>query len=167
MDIFIEKIVARKKTGEDHFITAGLAIGGIILILIILNLPFLQGIAPLFVLGVIYGIYYVAKSRNIEFEYAVTNGELDIDKIIAQRKRKRIFSSNCKEFEIVARTKSIHYNDEVKRIAKRIEAVSTMESENVYFAVVSYEGQKTVVFFEPNQRMLDAFKMYIPRKVQD
>ncbi|MCX7709824.1 MAG: DUF6106 family protein [Clostridia bacterium] len=167
MDIFIEKIVAKRKTGEDRLITTGLIIAGVVLSLFAFSLPFLSGFAPVVAVAVIYGVYYVAKSRNIEFEYAVTNGDLDIDKIIAQRKRKRVFSANCKEFEVVAKVKSIHYNDEIKRIAKQIQAVSSMDSEDVYFTVANYQGQKTVVFFEPDQRMLNAFKTYIPRKVHE
>ena len=36
-------------------------------------------------------LYKMYKSKNIEFEYAVTNGDLDIDKIISQRKIREIF----------------------------------------------------------------------------
>ncbi len=165
MDVFIEKIVAKRKTVADSLIVGGMILGGIILAFAVFMIPVLTGFAPILAAAILYGIYYFSKSRNIEFEYAVTNGDLDIDKIIAQRKRKRIFSVNCKEFEVVAKVRSVHHNEEIKRIPVKIEAVSSMDSEDVYFTVTNYKGSKTVVYFEPSQKMLDAFRTFIPRKV--
>lgn len=165
MDVFIEKIVARRKGAKDFIMILAVIIGGLILSGAVFSIKLVSSFAPIIVLGVIYVAYRLIVSRNIEFEYAVTNGDLDIDKIISQRKRKRIFSASCKEFEVVAKLGSVHFTQDVKNINKRIEAVSSMDSPDVYFATLNYSGQKTVVFFEPDKRMLDAFKIFIPRKV--
>lgn len=165
MDTFLEKMVARKRMPKDGLIAFGIILAGFAVIGLIMSIPLLGSLALLLSAGVAYGVYYFIKSTNIEFEYAVTNGDLDIDKIIAQRKRKRIFTGNCKDFEIVAKLKGDKYTDEYKNITKKIEAVSTMESSDVYFVVTSCKGERTIVFFEPNKRMIDAFKVFIPRKV--
>lgn len=165
MDTFIEKIVARKKTSKDMMFNIGIILAGLILFFALQMVPFLSSFFLLILVGVIYGAYQLIKSRNIEFEYVVTNGDLDIDKIIAQRKRKRIFSASCKEFDIVAKVKSSHYGHHVETIKNRFEAVSSMDSDNVFFATLNYKGEKTVVFFEPDERMLNNFKTFIPRKI--
>jgi len=117
MDIFMEKIVKRRKNIKDQLLTAGVIFGTLVLMLIALNIQALaaMGFNMLIVVGLGYAAYLIITSRNIEYEYAVTNGDLDIDKIISQRKRKRIFSANCKSFEIVAKVKSEHYTQQYKR----------------------------------------------------
>jgi len=165
MDVFIEKIVGRKKRIEDHLFIAGLVTIGIIAFFAVFAIPILSGFAPILAAGIIFCVYYFAKSRNIEFEYAVTNGDLDIDKIISQRKRKRVFSANCKDFDVVAKVGSQQYTHEVRNMKNRLEAVSSMDAPGVYFITLTYKGEKMVVFFEPDERMLNSFKTFIPRKV--
>ena len=165
MDIFMEKIVAKKKGIQDYLIITGLVFAGFIVLIAVMTISFLRSLWPILAAGVIYLIYYLSTSRNVEFEYIVTNGDLDIDKIISRRKRKRIFSANCKSFDILAKYKSEHYNSEVKNIQKKIEAVSSMDSPGVYFATLNYKNERTVIFFEPDEKMLDSFKTYIPRKL--
>ncbi|MCX7923673.1 MAG: hypothetical protein N3B21_16935 [Clostridia bacterium] len=162
MDVFIEKIIKRKKRLEDYIYIFTISIVGLILITYFLPIRFLN--LPL-AMGITYGAYLLIRKKNIEFEYAVTSGELDIDKIIAKRKRTRIFSASCKEFDIIARLKSDKYTQEFKEIKNRITAVSSPNSPDIYFAALNYKGQKTVLFFEPSIKMLEAFKAYIPRKV--
>ncbi|HEX3030256.1 MAG TPA: hypothetical protein VHT34_13385, partial [Clostridia bacterium] len=68
--------------------------------------------------GAIYVAYYLATSKNIEYEYIYTNGELDIDRIIAQKRRRRMFSTSCKNFDIVAKKGSDMYTEEIKAIKR-------------------------------------------------
>lgn len=165
MDIFIEKLITRKKTGQDLLLLAGLILGGIVVIFAALSIPVVRSFWPILAAGIIYLIYYLITSRNIEYEYIVTNGDLDIDIIIAQRKRKRIFSASCKNFDIVARVNSENYNQDTKNIRNSIKAVSSMDSPNVYFVTLNYKGERTVLYFEPDDRILNAFRSFIPRKV--
>ena len=165
MDIFIEKIVARKKTGTDLLINGAIILATIILIPVIFNIPVVGSMGILVVAAMVYGAYYLITSKNLEYEYVVTNGDIDIDKIVSQRKRKRIFSTSCKEFDILARVKSSHYGRHVQDIKNKITAVSSMDSESAYFATLSYKGEKTVVFFEPDERMLNNFRTFISRKI--
>lgn len=166
MDIFLEKIVKRKKTISDGIVTVSIILSALIVILFLTTLQFLQAFAPLLVVGIGYLAYMFIRNRNIEYEYIVTNGDLDIDMIIAQRKRKRVFSGNCKDFELVAKMTSGQYNNSYDNIKKRINAVTTMDSQDVYFLVTTKDGgEKVLVFFEPHSKMVESFKKYIPRKV--
>lgn len=164
MDTFIEKIVRRQKKTSDHLITAGLVFAGLILFLVVSNIQFLASFSLFIFAGIVYGIYYVSTTRNIEYEFILTNDELDIDKIVSRRKRKRIFSASCKNFDVLARVSSDKYTQEIKNMKKRIEAVSSINSPDVFFATLNYKGEKTVILFEPDERMLKLFKTYIPKK---
>jgi len=166
MDSFIEKIVAKKKTFKDYLISIGIVLAGTLLTLILGFIQFLQPFWFIITAAIIYFMYQLITSSNIEYEYIVTNGDLDIDKIINKRRRKRIFSANCKEFEILARLKGGLNDRRIQNITNRIMAVSSIDSENVFFAILNYKGEKTAVFFEPDERMLNTFKLFIPRKIE-
>ena len=167
MDIFMEKLVTRKKGFKDQLITIGIILGALILIMLSLSIKVIVelGIGPFLFLGLGYLAFRLVSARNVEYEYIVTNGELDIDKIIAKRKRKRIFSASCKEFDILSRVKSDNFNHSVQSITNRIDASSSMDSPDAFFATLNYKGQKTLVIFEPDERMLNNFKFFIPRKI--
>lgn len=168
MDSFIEKIVVRKKSPGDMLQIAGISIIGILVLFVSLFIQLdasLGFIRILIWFGIIYGMFYIIRSKNIEYEYAVTNGEMDIDKIVAQRKRKRIFSGHCRNYEIVAMIRSGHYNRNHEMIPDKITAVSSMNDEDVYFLVTQYNNKRTIVYFQPSEKMLKAFRTYIPGKV--
>ncbi|NLX77109.1 MAG: hypothetical protein GXZ01_07050 [Clostridiaceae bacterium] len=162
-DIFLEKIVQKRKDAKDYLIIAGIIIAALILMFFAVN--FVPGMSLFFLAGIGYISYLLITTRNIEYEYAVTNGDLDIDKIIAQRKRKRIFSANCKNFEIVAKLKSPHFSEHYKTFRNQMDCTSSLNSDNVYFIVLNYKNEQTVVYFEPSEKMLNSFKTFIPRKV--
>jgi hypothetical protein len=164
-DVFMEKIVARKKTGLDMLIIVATIVISIVAIIFIPSIPYISSMWFLLIAAVIFGAYTLIRARNIEYEYIVTNGDLDIDMIIAQRKRKRIFSGSCKEFDIVAKVGSEYFNQDVQSIKTRIDASSSISSADAYFFTTNYKSQRTLVIFEPNERMLKSFKVFIPRKI--
>ncbi len=165
MDIFMEKIVKRRKSAVDSIIIAGTIVIGLVLIMIVGSVSFLQTFMPVLLVAIGYLGYMLIRNRNVEYEYIVTNGDLDIDMIIAQRKRKRVFSGSCKDFEIVAKMTSGQYNQSYEGIKNRLSAVTSMESNEVYFISTVKDGEKMLVFFEPHPKMIESFKKYIPRKV--
>ena len=166
MDVFMEKIVVKKKDFKDNMLTAGIIFGSNNTYIGNIKYTHYQSIGYWVVssAGLIYLAYRFITSRNVEFEYIVTNGELDIDKIISQRKRKRIFSASCKEFDIIARVKSNSFSQSVQSIKNRIDASSSINSPDAYFATLNYKGEKTLVIFEPDERMLNNFKLFIPER---
>ena len=83
------------------------------------------------------------------------NGELSVDKIIGQRKRKSIASYDIKEAEIVAPLVS----DAVVRASCNaiIKDYSTRINNNdVYAMIINNSNGKFKVVFEPNEKVLEA-----------
>jgi cephalosporin hydroxylase len=162
MDLFFEKIVSKKKSVIDIIIAVIILVSAIILVLVMAIL--LRGFGLAIGIGIIYGAYYLLSSLNIEFEYTMTNGDLDIDKIISQRKRKKLFSGNSRDFEIIAKLSSGKYGSQYQAIMNKIDATHSMKSENVYFIVARNNNLKCILFFEPDDRMILSFRQYNPSR---
>ena len=167
MDSFIEKIVQKKKGSVDYFISFGIVLASFIVAFasMLILTAYISQFAFLLAIGAVYLGFRLQSRTNVEYEYLVTNGAIDIDKIISQRKRVRIFSADCKEFEAVGRVKSKNYGPHITQGSEAIFAGTNMASEALYFVTLPYKGKKTVLYFEPDQRMLDNFRRYIPSKI--
>lgn len=165
MDIFVEKIVSKKRGTKDYLIIAGIVLAVILLAFIVTPFLLQNGMLIIVYAVLIYGAKFFICKLNIEYEYSVTNGAFDIDKIVNQKKRKSLFSAECKDIEIMAKVKGSKYNQSITATPYTIKAVSTMDSPDVYFAVINSGGKKTLVYFEPNEKMLKAIKTIIPSKL--
>lgn len=155
MDTFFEQIVKKKKTAMDWcgiVATAVLAVA-LITVLLILNLPLLS---PLLVVGIGYGTWWLVTGLNTEYEYCVTNGDIDIDLIIAKRKRKRIVSVVGRKVESLLPYDAAKVNEKAyQRVV--IAAPSKKETGLWYFTYHSKKNGHTLVVFQPEQRVLRAF----------
>ena len=101
MDTFFEQLIKMKLTGKAKaIIVAIIAVDAIIVAALLFFSLFL---APMFMLlivaAAIYGGYKLISLLTIEYEYIYTNGDLDVDKIVAQSSRKRMVSIKCSEIE--------------------------------------------------------------------
>jgi len=163
MDVFIEKLVKKRKSTVDLLLIVLIIIGT--LGLSFLSFVYVPFLSTFLIVGLIYLAYILITMMNVEYEYAVTNGDLDIDKIINQRKRKRMFSGNCKEFEVVAPVKSRHYTRDIQSCNNVLNYSSNSKDAEVWFISIRKEGKHTVILFEPNQQMIDNFRIFIPRKI--
>ena len=166
MDTFVEQIVAKKKTGKEIAAIVLVAVGlALIVALTVLFFPIIGVIAPILLFGAGYGAWWLITAQNIEFEYCVTNGDIDIDQIIARRKRKRIVSVSSKKIEAVGRySPAVFAGRQVDRL---VMAVTSPSAEGLYY--FTYHSKKrghTVVVFEPNERVKAAFREGLPRLIQ-
>lgn len=171
MDLFSEYIVKKKKDGKDILKIVGIVIAAIILVFFsfaLVAVPILSSFAMLVTAGIIYGAYYLITNLNVEYEYIVTNGELDVDTILNRRKRKRIITVHSKTFELVAPVGSSEYKSEENgNFTRVIDASSGRDNGKTYFAIFSKDGQRIKLVFEPTQKMLDAFKIFVPKNVKE
>lgn len=87
MDIFIEYLVKRKNTMKNNFLRFLIVFGTIIFTIIMFYLCMLFSqlsfIFLCLIAGGIYGAWYLMGTFKVEYEYIVTNGEMDIDKIMS------------------------------------------------------------------------------------
>lgn len=167
-DIFNEKLIARMPDTKAYLMRAGIVLGAALIVifsfLFLLPVPL---VFPLLVSGALFGAYYLLKSTNIEYEYIVTNDEMDIDKVIGQSRRKHLLTVNCKTFDILAQAQGIYYNEyKDQTYDKVIDCSSYKNSPDRWFAVYSLEGKRYMLIFEPGEKMLAAFRTFIPRQIK-
>lgn len=155
MDTFFEQIVKKKKTALELGGIVATIIVALVLVAVlwVLSVPLLT---PLLTVGILYGAWWLLTGLNVEYEYCVTNGDIDIDLIIAKRKRKRIVSVVGRKVECL-----LPYNaatvDE-KAYQRVVVAASSKKAEGLwYFTYHSKKSGHTLVLFEPEERVLCAF----------
>lgn len=94
MDIFIEQLVVIKQDAKIIILKIALILSGILLAVGLISLsiffPSFSFILYLLAVGSLYGGYWLCSQLNNEFEYIVTNNEIDIDRITNKKKRVRM-----------------------------------------------------------------------------
>ena len=177
-DIFIERIVHRKKDGIHYLKVAMIIVTAILLAfvsaVIASSISVLSFLVPLLVAGCGYGAWWLISSMDLEFEYIVTNGEIDIDSIVHRRKRKRIFSGRSKDFEIMAKLDSDEWKDvsrtlqgDKKRGSLRIVDCSAVPgSPTSWFFIANHKTGRMLVVFDPDERILTNLKRFNPSRVK-
>jgi len=165
MDTFFEQIVRRKKTTTDLLLLSATVAGAFFLAY--LSLWLMQYIGMLFIVllaGVIVGLWWVFTMTGVEFEYSVTNGDIDIDQITGKRNRKRIVSVAGRRVESCGR-----YSADVGQRAfdrKLMTGPSPLAKGLWYFTYRSKKNGHTLVIFQPNEKVLPAFIDGLDKRLQ-
>lgn len=171
MDDFTEYLVKKQPNGKTAAIKALIIAGSIVLAIVLMMvcaaIKAISFLGPLLAVGVIYGGWRLMRNQNLEFEYIVTGGDMDVDKIVAQSRRKRVASLKFRNMEMMAPATEAYRRDmEAPSIRTRIDA-STGEPKNTYF--IKFEGGDklgpTLLLFSPNDRIIRDAKNAAPRKV--
>lgn len=130
--------------------------------LIFLMIPYVGAFLTAIVIAV---TFFVFRRYNYEYEYAYLDGEMDVDKIIAKSKRKRMASFDFRRAELVAPLGS----QEDLRLAnnryRTYNFTSNMPEAKVYAAYTMKDNEMVRLLFEPNGRILKELQYIAPRKV--
>ncbi len=167
MDFFNEWIVKRKKTAQDYMSVA-ITVMVAIMILYGIVIQFVAGkliyFIPVEIALVIYVVYKIITSMNVEFEYSVTNGDLDIDRIVSKKRRKKLVRIKLRDVEYFAPFEAEHIKvAEDISIKKIIDASSSIDAPRLYFVIYYNNSEKTCLLFEPTDEMIKNFSYYIPK----
>ena len=115
--------------------------------------------------GVIYGGYYLITNLIVEYEYILTNGELDIDKIVAQRSRKRLATlklASAVEFGTADGNLRVSPNETL------IQASGNDANQDDYFIRLNHPSLgNTILIFTPSEEMLELVKNCLPRNLRN
>lgn len=167
MVTYHEYIVKRKKTPKDYLVCVGTPLIGLIVAYILTGvlfmIPAVSFLVPAMWAGVIWLSVRLIGSRNIEFEYLLTDCDLDVDKIINKNRRKRVISTYRKEIIAMAPKGSDKLPSNWESLTK-IDATSSPDDEGVFVLVVQQDVQKAVLF-QPTEKMIETMVMRNPRKV--
>ncbi len=140
-----------------------IALTYILMLFIATNMQFLGGVGLLLIVGCWYFGIKLIKSRNVEYEYILTNYELDIDKIMARSTRKRLLTVDFRKIERCASIKEPEFENQAGKKIKNY--AGDISGERVYFIDFYEEGELVRVIFQPSRSMLEAVKELNPRQV--
>ena len=163
MDTFFEQIVAIRKGSKEIFGFIGIWFTALLLtfILLFVRIPVITSFSFLIIAGVIYGAFKLTTKFNIEYEYIITNGILDVDKIINKSSRKRILSLD------LAKTSRIEkFNPALLSNvnSKSVSVACNLDDENAYLMVIDGEkGPATYLVLSPDERIKNAVIKFVPK----
>ena len=165
-DAYFEQIVRIKKTPKTILTVVGICALALILtyllfVVIIPLIPALSSIVIFICVGIIYGAYWLCTKLNVEYEYIITNGWMDIDKIINKSARKRIIG-----FELSNVTRLEKFNPvAISNMNKKDIVFACNENdENAYLLIAEREGKgNAVVVFSPSEKTQTAIMKFAPK----
>ena len=176
MDVFFEQIVKKELNSAQKIIKIVFIIATVVLIASLVSYAFVllmanSILAPICILaafGAGFGARWYLRRMYIEYEYSITNGDFDIDRIIGKSKRERVISTNCQNFEEFgiydekAREKLSYREFNAKVMA------ANLKEEGLYYAVVAHKSIGSVlVVIQPDERIRTALKKFMPRFIQN
>ncbi len=160
-----EQLVRKPYDSKDRMKTYGVLAASLLLAIIVFFLvTYFMGwvmviIALIFAGAILYGGYWLTGEFNVEYEYCFSSGELIVDKIVNQRKRKPMCSINLRGAEA--------FYKEPKRLPDGATVFSAMGEEGETYAIEFNDIKygKSVLVFTPNEKILEVIRPYLPRVI--
>ena len=163
MDGPIEKLVTRKRDIVDVLSIILVITAATVFMMIILAFNFFTEYVSLVFAALLFFVTKFIFSRNIEFEYSYFDGDLEIDKIINKKKRKRVALVSVKDFEVFGPQAAFVKVTSVPQ--QTIYCCSYPSSKENYFFIANYNSKKTVFYFEPNEQIIKDILRRAPQKL--
>ncbi len=161
-DIFNEKLVRKLPDGKDYLLKG---LMGLSVIAIITAALLYAGVMVVpIAIAAVAGFIFLSKFFEVEYEYILTNDELDVDKIVNKERRSSILTASVKDFELFAPCTPEYRNDPACRnIAKTVDVSTHSKAPNRWMAVYEAEGVRTMLIFEPGSKMREGIRQQNPR----
>ena len=163
MDTFFEQIVSIRKDSKAIVPVLGILVAAVLLSAVLIYFWLLGSLTILLVFGIAFGAYKLATLFNVEYEYIITNGTLDIDKIINRSSRKRMLS-----FDLANVTRLEKYTPALLNNlkGKDITFACNKDDKNAYLLVAEREGkQANYLVFSPDDRLKGAIVKFVPKYI--
>ena len=162
-DGYEEILVKRQSSAKDTILKA--------LVIAVAVAPVVYGVVfaflPAILIGIVLGFvgyYFLLPMLDIEYEYLYVAGDIDIDKIMSKRKRKKVASYSKDNLEIMAPEGSDHVGSFMKG-GKVLDYTSGNPDVKAWIVVYSLEKGSDVVRLELTPEIAQDMRRYAPRKV--
>lgn len=117
--------------------------------------------------GTIFVMFF--RERNIEYEYSVANDEIEVAKIINQKRRRTAIQFDLNNIRLVAPEDSIRLSNERERNPQMrfTDYTSVEPTDKVYGFVLDLRGISTIILLELTESMMDNLRQRIPNKIYE
>lgn len=168
MDVFKEYIVKRELTQGEKTSKLFIIIASVALAFCFIAFTFgttLMLFGFLFAGLSIYIGYQLIARMFVEYEYILTNSDLDIDKIINQSKRKRLCTLNLRKVTACGKyTDSVEISGDETLVNA---SANNAELDNYYLRFTHKEFGKAILVFTPSVEVVELIKPFIPRTAEN
>lgn len=164
MDTFSEQLVPKISTGADKAKKILISLAAILLASVLMWLAIVYRVYSLIILVllILYGGVWLVSNMNVEYEYIITNNEMDIDKIIGRRKRKRMITLDLSAAEDFA-----PYSSEIDVNADATVHATSGGEKNAHYLVAQHGSYgKVMLIFNPNEKTREAIMQEIPNSLR-
>ncbi len=170
-DTFMEYMVKKQATIGSQLKKCGILLAALLIIaasFILLASQYLNVLGAGLIVGTGWITFILIRLESVEYEYIITNNEMDIDKIQGKSKRKRLATVDLASISSFEKLDPANLPDEEGRV--RILAAASMKSNETYVAKLSHkELGDCILYFTPNERMVEYIerarkgkRVYIP-----
>ena len=160
MDTFSEQILRQKLDFKRMLIILSCVVAAVIVCAVCFVFSPMLFLPAAALCG--FGLYWLISMQSWEVEYAVTNGDIDIDRIVARRDRKTIVRVRGEKIEALQPIRTL---DRHKHFDRVVMAARSSSTATWYFTYHSKKGS-TLVLFEPDDRVLKSLRGGLSRVVQ-
>ena len=171
-DFYSEKLVAKIPTWKTVLAKTGIVLAAAaVIVFAVMTLFTLRSAFGYFfafvVVGAGYGAYYLVRILNTEYEYIIVNDSMDIDKITAKASRKTLLTVDLHTVE--------EYGEADERAFSRLKDMdfakvqdftSHVQAPGRWYLIYSDNGNRSMLFLEPNDKMLSGFRMFAPGAIR-
>ena len=164
-DIFVEEMVIRRKTLANLLLSVLFVLAAVVLAALVFLVPFLRGLMPAMLVILCFGAYLGIKFQYTEYEYSFTNGDFDVDRIQAKRKRTRMLEINQRQIKVMC-PYTAEYESETTdyKVTEIKDFSSSKNAAGRWFLICEKDdGGYAFVVFQPSRRLREAFYKYLHR----
>lgn len=162
-DIFVEQLVKRKASASVIFLRVLVYVAVILLAIPFLFTQLFFITIPIAVIAAFFIARYLLSRLKLEFEYSLTNSDLDIAMIVGGRKRNEMLSTTVSDMEFIAPVCSKYIVEfQNANIKTTYNATSSDKSENRWFILFRKDGNLCRLIFEPKEQIIDGIERYKP-----
>ncbi len=165
-DVFKEQLVARKNDYKVTVKKVAIVIIAIVILLAAFLLRYTTPFVPVIALILAFVVYKLFSRENIEYEYIFTNGDLDIDVIINKSSRKHLLTVDVKSIKEFYKKSHQKNGEKLNKYSKVFDYSSREENQNKYCVVFEHNKEMIMMIIEPNEKMLEAIRVYIPKIIK-
>ena len=116
--------------------------------------------------GLTYLCFMIKNNQRIEYDYTFTNGTLDIAKIYNNSRRKKLLTTDVKEFEVLAPTSDDGFQRSLQHPGIKKLNYFLNRGGGLYYAVFTNNSEKNIVVFESSVELVRMSKLVNPRNVK-
>lgn len=171
MDSFKEYMVTRYQDTKDKVKVFALLF--LCSFALVVSFIFMQELAPIIgfvlfaIVGGFYGCYYYASMKRVEYEYIFTNGDLDIDKIMGQRKRKRLATIDVPSILQFGKISDEKRAEILSSEHTVIDATDNLCSDEDYYLECKHKNYgMCYLLFTPSDEFVEEIRPFFPRELR-